>query len=75
MSELDAKLAAIEKILQKYPDASVRVKFANSVIYRHFPDDNVRYDSSCDSDDNRAVRGGDNFKECDSDATVVAFSE
>ena len=75
MSELDAKLAAIEKILQKYPDASVRVKFPNSVIYRHFPDDNVRYDSSCDSDDNRAVQGRDNFKECDSDATVVAFSE
>ena len=45
MSDLDKSLAKLNQFLEKYPNASVRVKFPNSVNYRHFPSDPVTNDS------------------------------
>ena len=45
MSDLDKSLAKLGQFLEKYPNASVRVKFPNSVNYRHFPSDPVTNDS------------------------------
>ena len=45
MSDLDNSLAKLSQFVEKYPNASVWVKFPNSVNYRHFPSDPVTNDS------------------------------
>jgi hypothetical protein len=75
MSNLDKSLAQIDDFLENYPNASVKVKFKNSDNYRHFAEDNVKNDSFCDSDVFTVATDDFDPFYCDSDATVVPFSE
>lgn len=49
MTSLDNKLRKIADFLDAHPNASVRVKFPNSVNYRHFPSDCISRDTFWDT--------------------------
>ena len=49
MTSLDNKLRKIADFLDTHPNASVRVKFPNSVNYRHFPSDCISRDTFWDT--------------------------
>ena len=55
MSDLDKSLAKLSQFLEKYPNASVRVKSPNSVNYRHFPSAPVTNEAFCEAPDNSFV--------------------
>jgi len=75
MSDLDKSLAKLSQFLEKYPNASVRVKFPNSVNYRHFPSDPVTNDSFCDTYDSGLIESDEIQAGCDTTTTVLSFSE
>ena len=55
MTSLEHKLRKIEKILQIYPNASVRVRFHGSDNYCHFPSASVTNDTWSDTCDEGVV--------------------
>ena len=73
MSDLDKSLAKLGQFLEKYPNASVRVKFPNSVNYRHFPSDPVTNDSFCDTYDSGLIESDEIQAGCDTTTTVLSF--
>ena len=73
MSDFDKSLAKISQFLEKYPNASVRVKFPNSVNYRHFPSDPVTNDSFCDTYDSGLIESDKIQAGCDTTTTVLSF--
>ena len=75
MSELDKSLAKLSQFLEKYPNASVRVKFPNSVNYRHFPSDPVTNDNFCDTYDSGLIERDEIQAGCDTTTTVLSFVE
>jgi len=75
MSDLDKSLAKLSQFLEKYPNASVRVKFPNSVNYRHFPSDPVTNDSFCDTYDSGLVESDEIQAGYDTTTTVLNFVE
>ena len=75
MSDLYKSLAKLGQFLEKYPNASVRVKFPNSVNYRHFPSDPVTNDSFCDTYDSGLIESDEIQAGCDTTTTVLSFSE
>ena len=75
MSDLDKSLAKVSQFLEKYPNASVRVKFPNSVNYRHFPSDPVTNDSFCDTYDSGLIESDEIQAGYDTTTTVLSFSE
>ena len=75
MSDLDKSLAKLSQFLEKYPNASVRVKFPNSVNYRHFPSDPVTNDNFCDTYDSGLIEGDEIQAGCDTTTTVLSLVE
>ena len=75
MSDLNKSLAKLSQFLEKYPNASVRVKFPNSVNYRHFPSDPVTNDSFCDTYDSGLIESDEIQAGYDTTTTVLSFSE
>ena len=75
MSDLDKSLAKLSQFLEKYPNASVRVKFPNSVNYRHFPSDPVTNDNFCDTYDSGLFESDEIQAGYDTTTTVLSFME
>ena len=75
MSNLKKSLAKLGQFLEKYPNAFVRVKFPNSVNYRHFPSDPVTNDNFCDTCDSGLIERDEIQAGCDTTTTVLSFVE